>query len=153
MHTAQAAMSTEAPIAARPPIEPTAVRHWHAHVYFDGPAQRAAAAALRAQVAQRFPVQLGRWHEGLVGPHTRAMYMLAFETASFPQIVPFLALNRQGLDILLHPNTGAPRDDHLRHALWLGRPLPVKEAVLPLTATPDEDEPPRINSWPDQPGL
>ena len=131
----------------------TAIRHWHAHVYYDGEAQRATAAQLRSQVAQRFVVQLGRWHDALVGPHTRSMYMLAFEVPTFAQIVPFLALHRQGLDILLHPNTGAPRDDHLHHALWLGQRLPVKEAVLPLTATPDEDEPLRINSWPERPGV
>lgn len=131
----------------------TTIRSWHAHVYYDGPAQRDVAAQLRAQVAQRFVVQLGRWRDALVGPHTRSMYMVAFEPALFAHIVPFLALNRQGLDVLLHPNTGAPRDDHLLHALWLGQRLAVNADSLPLTVSADQDEVLAINSWPDRPGL
>ncbi len=130
----------------------TRIRSWHAHVYYDGPAQREQAAPLRAQVADRFTVQLGRWRDALVGPHSRSMYMVAFTPDLFAEIVPFLALNRQGLDVLLHPNTGAPRDDHLLHALWLGERLPVKAEVLPLAATTEQDEQLQINSWPDRPG-
>ena len=32
--------------------------------------------------------------------------------------------------MLVHPNTGRARDDHLLHALWLGTPLPIRAAVL-----------------------
>ena len=105
---------------------------YHAHVYFDPVHTRAAAEALRQRIAERFRVQLGRWHEVPVGPHTAAMYQVAFEVAQFATLVPWLMLNRNGLDVLVHPNTLAPRDDHLVHALWLGRPLPLKEETLPL---------------------
>lgn len=145
--------STHTPAANNTATTNAAIRSWHAHVYYDGPAQRTAAALLRAQVAGRFVVQLGRWRDALVGPHNRSMYMLAFEPAVFAGIVPFLALNRQGLSVLVHPNTGAPRDDHLRHALWLGEALPVKGEVLPLVSTPEADEQLVINSWPDRPGV
>ena len=124
------------------------IRSWHAHVYFDGPAQRDLAAALRERIAARFEVQLGRWHDALVGPHTRPMYMVAFETDQFAQLVPFLALNRQGLDVLVHPNTLAPRADHLVNAIWLGRQLPLDESTLPEHIAADEVEPVLINNRP-----
>jgi DOPA 4,5-dioxygenase len=39
-------------------------------------------------------------------------------------------LNRQGLSVLVHPNTGRSLDDHLVHALWLGDRLSIRSAVL-----------------------
>jgi DOPA 4,5-dioxygenase len=61
------------------------------------------------------------------------MYQIAFETALFPLLVPFLMLNRQGLTVLVHPETNRPRDDHLLHALWLGAVLPLNGSILPET--------------------
>lgn len=112
-------MSTTAPL----PL--AAIGSFHAHIYFDGDAQRDAALALREQIAQRFSVTLGRVHDRLVGPHARAMYQVAFDTASFGNFVPWLMLNRQGLTVLVHPNTRDTRRDHLVHALWMGEVLPI----------------------------
>ena len=44
--------------------------------------------------------------------------------------MPFLALNRMGLTVLVHPNTKRERDDHLVHAMWLGAVLPLDASVL-----------------------
>jgi len=110
----------------------SSILSYHAHVYYDPAHTRAVAEALRQQIGERFRVQLGRWHDAPVGPHTAAMYQVAFEVSQFATLVPWLMLNRNGLDVLVHPNTLAPRDDHLVHALWLGRPLPLKEETLPL---------------------
>lgn len=110
----------------------SAIHSYHAHVYYDPVATRGTAEALRQRIGARFSVQLGRWHDQPVGPHTAAMYQVAFATEVFADFVPWLMLNRAGLTVLVHPNTLAPRDDHLVHALWLGPPLALKEAVLPL---------------------
>lgn len=135
-------------------IDPsTRLRSWHAHVERDRPAQRHLAARLRAQVAARVTVQLGRWRDALVGPHSRRMHMVAFSADLFARTVPCLGLNRQRLHLLLHPNTGAPHDDHQLHALWLGERLPVKAEVLPQAAAPHEHEAQRINSWPARPAV
>lgn len=112
---------------------------WHAHVYYDPAATRPQAEALRQRIGERFHVQLGRWHDVPVGPHTAAMYQVAFAADVSAAFVPWLTLNRAGLTVLVHPNTLAPRDDHLEHALWLGTPLPLKEAVLPLRVGADEE--------------
>ena len=127
---------------------PARIHSWHAHIYFDGAAQRELAAAVREQIAERFEVQMGRWHEVPVGPHTRAMYQVAFEVRLFAQFVPWLALNRRGLDVLVHPNTHAPRADHLQHALWLGTRLPVDAERLPEADAQADDEPVVVNTRP-----
>lgn len=106
------------------------ITSWHVHVYYDA-ASKDDAATLRAWVAERFSVMMGRWHDVKVGPHPIAMYQIAFDTVLFPTLVPFLALNRGRLDILVHPNTDSPHDDHLEHALWMGAVLDLDASMLP----------------------
>lgn len=126
------------------------IASYHAHIYFDGPDQRAIAAWIRERVAERFPVQLGRWHDVAVGPHHRPMYQIAFAVEIFPRLLPWLMLNRQGLSVLVHPNTDSPYDDHLRHALWLGERLALNGAVLPRTLKDGEAliDPVAVNTAP-----
>jgi aromatic ring-cleaving dioxygenase len=38
-----------------------------------------------------------------------------------------------GLTVLLHPESGRPRDDHTINAAWMGAVMPVKTDVLPET--------------------
>lgn len=104
---------------------------YHAHIYYDPATSRATAETLRQQIGERFSVQLGRWHDGEVGPHVQAMYQVAFAPEVFASFVPWLMLNRAGLTVLVHPNTANPHDDHLQHAVWLGEKLDVKGDVLP----------------------
>jgi aromatic ring-cleaving dioxygenase len=117
-----------------------AIVSWHAHVYFDPAATRPQAERVRAGIAERFKVQLGRWHAVPVGPHTAAMYQVAFDVGVFAELVPWLALHREGLSVLVHPNTLAPLADHLVHALWLGAPLPLRPEVLPEAIDASEEE-------------
>lgn len=99
-----------------------AITGYHAHIYYDE-ASRDNAAWLREQVALRFTVVLGRWREEPVGPHPQAMYQIAFKASEFEKLVPWLMLNRRGLVILVHPETGDDVADHDVYPLWLGEKL------------------------------
>ncbi len=92
---------------------------YHAHVYFDA-GTREEARAIREAVEARFLVAMGRWHEKPVGPHPCWSYQIAFAPEIFAEIVPWLALNRQGLTVFLHPESGDDLADHRDHAVWLG---------------------------------
>jgi aromatic ring-cleaving dioxygenase len=76
-------------------------------------------------------VQLGRIHDGPVGPHGAPMYQVAFAPDVFAALTPWLMLNRLDLSVLVHPNTGRARDDHRMHALWLGQHVPIHAETLP----------------------
>jgi DOPA 4,5-dioxygenase len=105
---------------------------WHAHLYYASAEQRAVAAGIRAEIARLFPAAvLGRWRDEPVGPHPMAMYQVAFGPELLAALLPWLALHRQGLTVLVHPETGRPRADHSAHALWLGAVLPLKLESLP----------------------
>ncbi|WP_412177384.1 DOPA 4,5-dioxygenase family protein [Mesorhizobium sp. YC-39] len=72
---------------------------------------------MREEIARRFPVVMGRWWDQLIGPHAGPMYQVAFPPIEFPRIVPWLMINRRGLAILIYPNTGEPKPDHLSNAI------------------------------------
>ena len=102
---------------------------FHAHVYFDSET-RETAARVRAAIASAFDVRLGRWHDRPVGPHPKGMYQVAFARERFADLVPWLMLHREGLDVLVHPETGDDVADHRDHALWLGEKLTLDIAAL-----------------------
>ncbi len=127
-----------------------AITSYHAHVYWSAPDQRTTALCLREWIAQRFAVAIGRVHDHPVGPHTQPMYQVAFTVDVLPRFLPWLLLNRHGLSVLIHPNTGWARDDHTLHALWLGAPLPLLSDSLPNELGAESISLPLINTTPDR---
>jgi aromatic ring-cleaving dioxygenase len=106
-------------------------RGYHAHVYYDPGKTRAAAEQLCTRIGEKFPVELDGLRDGPVGPHPIANALVIFKPHQFEQIVPWLMLNRDGLDVLVHPLTDNAVDDHSLYAIWLGNPVQLRLDTLP----------------------
>ena len=110
---------------------PGEIKGYHAHIYYDPAKTKLAAARLREGIAAAFPTAtIGSWHDQAVGPHLVSMYQVVFSTEEFARVVPWLMLNRHGLDVLVHPLAGNAYDDHTVYAMWLGDKLPLNLDVL-----------------------
>ncbi|WP_050928750.1 DOPA 4,5-dioxygenase family protein [Aestuariivita boseongensis] len=95
------------------------IHSYHAHVYFDENTVDQAR-SLCETVARTFKADMGRVHERCVGPHPMWSCQLAFAPDQFQHIVPWLALNRDGLTVFIHPETGNELKDHRDRAIWMG---------------------------------
>ena len=96
------------------------IEGFHAHVYYDASSMEQAR-DLCESAKSRFALKMGRMHQKPVGPHPRWSCQLAFGPELFGEVIPWLALNRDGLVIFVHPETGDDLADHTRHALWMGK--------------------------------
>ena len=106
------------------------IHGYHAHIYFHDEGERAKAAKLREILSVNPDIRMGRWRDEPVGPHPFPMYQAAFSVELFPTIVPWLMLNRDGLTVLVHPETDDDVLDHREHPLWLGEKLNLNMAFL-----------------------
>ena len=105
---------------------------YHAHVYYDA-ATRPTAERLRATIAEKFAVKPGGLSDQPRGPHPIPQFNVMFQTGEFQHVVPWLMLNREGLNVLVHPLTDDMVDDHTIYALWLGTPVDLKLDTLRRT--------------------
>ncbi|WP_309681585.1 DOPA 4,5-dioxygenase family protein [Polaromonas sp.] len=102
---------------------------YHAHVYF-GADTLEQARALCQQAGELFRVAVGRVHEREVGPHPHWSCQIAFDSAEFERLIPWLEQHRNGLNVLVHGDTGDDLADHTTHAAWLGEPSALKLAMF-----------------------
>ena len=106
-----------------------AIHGFHAHVYFNAETVNQARDLCTA-AATRFAVKMGRVHEKPVGPHPDWSCQLAFRPAVFGELIPWLAMNRGGLVIFVHPISDNEVKDHRDRALWMGAVRPLDLSVL-----------------------
>jgi DOPA 4,5-dioxygenase len=104
---------------------------YHAHVYYEPATTRAVAEELCAALGEKFPVEIDGFRDIPVGPHPVANVLVVFRPEQFDEVVPYLMLNRAGLDILVHPLTTDAVEDHSSYAIWLGNPVALKLHTLP----------------------
>jgi aromatic ring-cleaving dioxygenase len=102
---------------------------YHAHVYYRDET-KPVAERLATAIGDKFRVKFGGFFDRPVGPHPVANLQIIFATEEFQNFVPWLMLNRQGLDILIHPLTDDSVDDHSIYAMWLGTPVALRLETL-----------------------
>jgi aromatic ring-cleaving dioxygenase len=112
------------------------IEGYHAHVYYDTDS-RATAEQLAKALTDKFAVEIGGFFDEPAGPHPAANLQIIFSTAEFASVVPWLMLNRRGLDVLIHPLTDDSVRDHDSDCAWLGTPVPLKLHVLSRAYSPE----------------
>lgn len=105
------------------------IKSYHAHVYF-GENTLELAQTLCNRAGELFPLQVGRFHHKPVVPHPCWSCQLAFEKDLAADVLSWLSLNRDRLNVLVHPLTGNDLKDHTDHAIWLGTPQTLNLAAL-----------------------
>ena len=93
---------------------------YHAHVYWQNEDQRRRALLLRYPLEQ-LGCELGRICDEPIGPHPHAMYQASYHSDNAAKVEDLL--QRSGLDVLLHEDTGDDVRDHTQGARWLGNEL------------------------------
>ena len=102
---------------------------WHAHVYFAEAEQDRARAVCEA-VRDRFGVEMGRMHVQPVGPHPTGSCQISVPPEKFADVTGWLVLNREGLTVFTHAETGDVMADHTEHVVWLGQSQALRLDVL-----------------------
>jgi DOPA 4,5-dioxygenase len=110
-------------------MDPSQIQDFHAHVYFGADTVDRARAVCEA-ARDRFGLPMGRMHERPVGPHPRWSCQLTVRPEQFGDVMAWLALNRDGLTIFVHPQTGDDLTDHSVHAIWMGELLPLDLSIF-----------------------
>ena len=130
---------------------PEALHGYHAHIYYNDETFPIAT-KLRDTLATDFPVQIGR-NAGIAGPHPVPQIQIIFKKDAFQSVVPWLMLNREGLDILVHPLSDDEdrRPHHQCIVAWYAgrtedrdtaaRPLPRPAAADRLNVRAAEGDP------------
>ena len=105
------------------------INGYHAHVYFDE-ATIDKARNLCEKMRDLFGITMGRMHAKPVGPHPRWSCQMTVPTDKFDQVIPWLALNRDGLTVFTHPETGQHLQDHRDRAIWMGELLELDLSIF-----------------------
>jgi DOPA 4,5-dioxygenase len=108
-----------------PATQPIKIDGYHAHIYYSTQT-RLRAEQLRKTIATTLGVEVRELSDEPRGPHPVPQFRFTFTAAQFENVVPWLMLNREGLDVLVHPLTDNSYDDHSRYAVWLGAPVALK---------------------------
>ena len=110
---------------------------YHAHIYYDPTRTRAVAERVCAAIDEKFRVEIDGFRDTPVGPHPIANVLVIFKPDQFEHVVPYLMLNRDGLDVLIHPLTDNSVRDHDTDGAWLGAPVPLRLHRMSPDYTPD----------------
>lgn len=96
------------------------IKAFHAHLYYSDEAGIEIAKQVAEQADKLFEICIGRFHQKPVGPHPVWSCQLSFSAETFGKIIPWLMMNRQSLDVFVHPITGNEYVDHTQGVSWLG---------------------------------
>ena len=103
----------------------TKIHGYHAHVYFTQETLEQAQ-TLCETATEQLSIKMGTMHTKPVGPHPVWSCQLSFPADRFGEVIPWLALNREGIVIFIHTLSGDDLLDHTKYAMWMGQNVTSK---------------------------
>ena len=110
--------------------DPAAIIGYHAHLYYAPETGRLPSGYGRPSPFVSLAARIGIGMTNRSGHIRLPCTRLPLQRRSFAHLVPWLMLNREGLNVLVHPLTQDSVADHTHFALWLGSPLTLRVEVL-----------------------
>lgn len=104
-------------------------RSYHFHLYFNAE-QIELARKISSEVASLFNLYVGRVWDKLVGPHLVNSCQITVPREKFEQVVSWLLVNRQGIDVFIHPEGDDDLADHKDHIMWIGKSYDINLDVF-----------------------
>ena len=104
---------------------PNSIQDYHAHLYFNE-TQIDLVHKVLEKVKAKYEFEIGRVWGSSVGPHPIGSCQILFPPESFGEFIPWLMLNREGIDVFIHANTGDGLKDHTENIMWLGKSYDLK---------------------------
>jgi len=92
---------------------------YHAHIYFTAETKETATRVV-SRAFDEFGMEFGHFHDQPVGPHPVGSCQLTVPVDLLGRVLNWLALNRQGLTVFIHADTGDVMKDHTEHTIWMG---------------------------------
>lgn len=105
------------------------VTGYHSHVYYDAHTLQQAQALCEAAV-RKLGLAMGRMHQRPVGPHPDWSCQLSYPADRLNDVLPWLAVHRNGLTVFTHPLTGNDLLDHRDYAIWMGAIRPLDLSIF-----------------------
>ncbi|KAJ7533787.1 hypothetical protein O6H91_13G064900 [Diphasiastrum complanatum] len=103
---------------------PSPIRSYDVHIYFfeTDETHTALARALQAEIKEKFQeLEVYKFWAHPIGPHPIGNFEIDLKSPEeFLLFVPWIQVNRRGLSVLVHPNTGNSLKDHTENAIWIG---------------------------------
>jgi aromatic ring-cleaving dioxygenase len=98
---------------------------FHAHVFFD-PDKPEWARKACAELPEATGAAVTCWYDRPGGPLPGAQFQVELTSTQLGAVTEWLMLHREGMSVLLHPDTGDDLLDHTAHAVWFGTPLELR---------------------------
>ena len=115
------------------PVSHHDIKAFHAHLYYTDEAGVGMAKQVAKVASELFDIRVGHFHLQPVGPHPVWSCQLSFSAETYGSIIPWLMLNRQSLDVFVHPVTGDDYLDHTQGVSWLGQSYILETSMFTRT--------------------
>jgi len=96
-------------------------KNYHFHLYYPVEMIEKAKNILDKLKQEKEDIQIGTIWDKPVGPHPVGSCQIKITDKNFYEMIEWFFINRQGLSLFIHADTGDDHIDHTDYVLWMGK--------------------------------